>query len=77
MLSKENDEEKRVAGKEKKAKGKRAAALPDDTITVQRLSTEVTGKLRDKYSRIGACLFVSYEFDREYKECLHEALRDS
>lgn len=54
--------EKRVAGKEKKAKGKGAAALPDDTITVQRLSAEVTGKLQ-KYSRIGARVFVSYEFE--------------
>ena len=44
--------EKRVAGKEKKAKGKGGAvALPDDTITVQRLSAEVTGKLQ-KYSHI-------------------------
>ena len=56
--------EKRVAGKEKKAKGKGAAALPDDTITVQRLSAEVTGKLQ-KYSRIGARVFVSYEL-KEY-----------
>lgn len=54
--------EKRVAGKEKKAKGKDAAALPDDTITVQRLSAEVTGKLQE-YSRIGARVFVSYEFE--------------
>ena len=54
--------EKRVAGKEKKAKGKGAAELPDDTITVQRLSAEVTGKLQ-KYSRIGARVFVSYEFE--------------
>lgn len=37
--------ETRVAGREKKAKGKGAAALPDDTITVLRLSAEVTGKL--------------------------------
>ena len=66
-------EEKRVAGKEKKAKGKRAAALPDDTITVQRLSTEVTGKLRDKYSRIGACLFVSYEFEEDTIENIKSA----
>ena len=73
MLSKENDEEKRAAGKEKKAKGKRAAALPDDTITVQRLSTEVTGKLRDKYSRIGACLFVSYEFEEDTIENIKSA----
>ena len=54
--------EKRVAGKEKKAKGKGAAALPDDTITVQRFSPEVTGKLQ-KYSRTGARVFVSYEFE--------------
>ena len=54
--------EKRVAGKEKKEKRKGAAALPDDTITVQRLSAEVTGKLQ-KYSRIGARVFVSYEFE--------------
>ena len=54
--------EKRVTGKEKKAKGKGAVALPDDTITVQRLSAEVTGKLQ-KYSRIGARVFVSYEFE--------------
>ena len=54
--------EKRVPGKEKKAKGKGAVALPDDTITVQRLSAEVTGKLQ-KYSRIGARVFVSYEFE--------------
>ena len=73
MLSKENDEEKRLAGKEKKAKGKRATALPDDTITVQRLSTEVTGKLRDKYSRIGACLFVSYEFEEDTIENIKSA----
>ena len=50
--------EKRVAGKERKG----GAALPDDTITVQRLSAEVTGKLQ-KYSRIGARVFVSYEFE--------------
>ena len=71
--------EKKVAGKEKKAKGKGAAALPDDSITVQRLSAEVNGKLQ-KYSCIGAFVFVSYEFEEytienNYKECLHEALR--
>jgi len=55
--------EKRVAtGKEKKAKEKGAAALPEDNTTVQRLSTEVTGKLQ-KYSRIGTRVFVPYEFE--------------
>ena len=48
--------------KEKKAKEKSGAALPDNTITVQRLSIEVTGKLQ-KYSHIGARVFVSYEFE--------------
>ena len=48
--------------KEKKAKEKSGAALPDNTITVQRLSVEVTGKLQ-KYSHIGARVFVSYEFE--------------
>ena len=48
--------------KEKKAKEKSGAALPGDTITVQRLTVEVTGKLQ-KYSHIGARVFVSYEFE--------------
>ena len=55
--------EKRVAtGIEKKAKGKGAAALPEDIITVQKLSAEVAGKLQ-KYSRIGTRVFLPYEFE--------------
>ena len=34
---------------------------------------EVTGKLRDKYSRIGACLFVSYEFEEDTIENIKSA----
>ena len=40
-----NMTETRVKGREKKAKGKGAAPLPDDTIRVPRLSAKVTGKL--------------------------------
>ena len=55
------------------SKGKGAAALPDDTITVQRLNTEVTGKVHEKYSSIGACLFVSYEFEEDTIENIKSA----
>lgn len=64
--------EKRVVGKEKKAKGKGAAALPDDTFTVHRLSAEVTGKLQ-KYSRIGACVFLSYGIEEYMIENIKSA----
>ena len=62
---------KESQGKRRKQRGN--VQQPDDTITVQRLSTEVTGKLRDKYSRIGACLFVSYEFEEDTIENIKSA----
>ena len=50
-----------------------------ETIVVQRLSAEVSGKAQ-KYSRVGAREFVSFEEfgeldDTKYQRCLHEALR--
>ena len=74
QLSKENDEEIEKSCREREeSKGKGAAALPDDTITVQRLNTEVTGKVHEKYSSIGACLFVSYEFEEDTIENIKSA----
>lgn len=58
---KEKMKEKRIGkAKDKKKDGKR---VPDnDFITVQRLSAEVSGKAQ-KYARVGARVFVPYDFE--------------
>lgn len=53
--------ERRMAKAKDKKKNEKSA-LNDNFITVQRLSAEVSGKAQ-KYARIGARVFVPFEFD--------------
>ena len=57
--------EKRTANtrRDNNKKENGGSAVPGDTITVQRLSAEVSGKLQ-KYSRIGDREFVAYDYDQ-------------
>lgn len=58
---KEKMKERRMAKAKDKKKNEKSA-LNDNFITVQRLSAEVSGKAQ-KYARIGARVFVPFEFD--------------
>ena len=56
--------EKRTANtRDRKKKEKSGCSVPGDTITIHRLSPEVSGKVQ-KYSRIGAREFVAYDHDQ-------------
>ena len=58
---KEKMKERRTEKTKGKKKDGKNSALNDNFITVQRLSAEVSGKAQ-KYSRIGARVFVPFEF---------------
>ena len=52
---------KMKANRKDKGKGKKSNTAENETLIVQRLSMEVSGKVQ-KYQRIGARVFVPYEF---------------
>ena len=64
---------KESQGKRRKQRGNVQQHYLTTQSQFKGLAQKVTGKLRDKYSRIGACLFVSYEFEEDTIENIKSA----